>query len=155
MVHQFDRFKREHENHRPLARILVVDDDESILDLIQDLFSPTYQVTTARNGFEGLDLLQRDRFDLLIIDLGLSGLSGVEVIQHIRRQGPARTIPILVLSAYHDLRKRLEGSGANSFMTKPFMLEQLERRVADLLRSHAEAAQPAPRRNNIRILQGA
>ncbi len=155
MVHQFDRFKREHENHRPLARILVIDDDESILDLIQDLFSPTYQVTTARNGIEGLELLQRDRFDLLILDLGLSGLSGVEVIQHIRTQGPARTIPILVLSAYHDLRQRLEGSGATSFMTKPFLLEQLERRVADLLRPRAEATQSSLLMNNIRILQRA
>ncbi len=132
-MHQVNLITRRNEKSTRRARILVIDDDESILQLIQDLLSFDYQVSTANDGLRGLELLRRENFDLLILDLGLPGLHGLDVIQHIRTQGPARGIPILVLSAFPDLRKQLEGAEVNSYLPKPFSLEQLERRVAQLL----------------------
>jgi DNA-binding response OmpR family regulator len=114
-------------------RILVIDDDETILELLQDALSPDYLVATAHDALEGVELLMDGRFDLLIVDLGMPVMNGVDLIQKIRAHSPFATVPILVLSAYPELRDRLRGSDLQGIMAKPFSIEELNRTVAGIL----------------------
>lgn len=114
-------------------RILVIDDDETILELLSDALTPEYQVATAHDALEGVELLMSAHFDLLIVDLGMPVLNGVDLIQKIRANSPFEKIPILVLSAYPELRTRLRGSDVQAIMAKPFSIEQLHSSVASIV----------------------
>jgi len=114
-------------------RILVIDDDETILDLLKDTLTPDYYIATAHDSLEGVELMMSERFDLMIIDLGMPVLDGVELIQKIRANSPFDKIPILVLSAYPELRTRLKGSDVQAIMAKPFSIDQLQRTVARII----------------------
>ncbi len=123
-------------------RILVIDDDETILDLLKDTLTPDYQISTAHDSLEGVELMMSERFDLLIIDLGMPVLDGVELIGKIRANSPFNKIPILVLSAYPELRARLRGTDVEAVMAKPFGIEQLQKMVARIIAG--EQGRPAP-----------
>ena len=114
-------------------RILVIDDDETILDLLKDTLSPEYQISTAHDSLEGVELMMSERFDLLIIDLGMPVLDGVELIGKIRQNSPFNKIPILVLSAYPELRARLRGADVDAVMAKPFGIEHLQKTVGKII----------------------
>ncbi len=116
-----------------VPRILVVDDDETILELVQDVLSEDYKVTAANNAAEALELLAADHFDLLILDLGIPGLSGIDAIQKIRQEQRKTSVPILVVSAYNELRRLVGDLQVDAVLAKPFALSQLELRVAELL----------------------
>ncbi len=131
------------------SRILVIDDDETILDLLQDTLQPEYQVATAHDSLEGVELMMTERFDLMIIDLGMPVLDGVELIGKIRANSPFDKIPILVLSAYPELRSRLRGADVQAIMPKPFSIETLQRTVAKIIhgetgRTPSQAPSPSP-----------
>jgi two-component system, OmpR family, KDP operon response regulator KdpE len=119
-------------------RILVIDDDETILELLQDALSPEYQVVTAHDALEGVELMMDGRFELMIIDLGMPVLNGVDLIQKIRAHSPFARVPILVLSAYPELRDRLGGSDVQAVMAKPFSIDQLNRTVSKIIRGTSE-----------------
>jgi two-component system KDP operon response regulator KdpE len=116
------------------ARILVIDDDETILDLIKETLSSDYQILTAHDALEGVDLLMSERFDLLIIDLGMPVVDGVELIEKIRANSPFEKTPILVVSAFPELRRRLAGADVQAILPKPFSLDDLTRKVAETIR---------------------
>ncbi len=129
------------------SRILVIDDDETILDLLKDTLSPPYQIATAHDSLEGVEMMMSDRFDLMIIDLGMPVLDGVELIGKIRANSPFDKIPILVLSAYPELRARLRGADVQGIMAKPFSIDQLQRTVAKIIQGetgHAPSQNPSP-----------
>ena len=113
--------------------ILVIDDDETILELIRETLSSDYDVSTARDTLESVDMLLSQRFDLLIVDLGLPVVDGVELIQKIRDNSPFQHIPILVVSAYPELRTRLANTDVQAILPKPFTLDDLSRRVAETI----------------------
>ncbi len=116
-----------------VPRILVVDDDETILELVQDVLCEEYQVTATNNAADALEFLARDHFDLLILDLGIPGLSGLDAIQKIRQDHQKPAVPILVVSAYNELRRLVGDLQVDAVLAKPFALSQLEHRVAELL----------------------
>jgi two-component system KDP operon response regulator KdpE len=123
--------------------ILVIDDDETILELVKETLSSDYQISAAHDSLEGVEMLLSERFDLLIIDLGMPVLDGVELIQKIRANSPFQNIPILVLSAYPELRTRIGSSDVQAIMAKPFSIDELSRTVADTIsRSRRRAASP-------------
>ncbi len=125
-------------------RILVIDDDETILDLLKDTLSPDYQIATAHDSLEGVELMMSERFDLLIIDLGMPVLDGVELIGKIRANSPFNKIPILVLSAYPELRARLRGADVDAVMAKPFGIDQLQKTVAKIIAGETGRTPAAP-----------
>ncbi len=125
-------------------RILVIDDDETILDLLKDILSSDYQISTAHDSLEGVELMMSERFDLLIIDLGMPVLDGVELIGKIRANSPFNKIPILVLSAYPELRARLRGADVEAVMAKPFGIDQLQKTVARIIAGETKRAPTAP-----------
>lgn len=120
-----------------MKRILVIEDQESIRELLSfNLEQENYEVLQASDGLEGLEILERERVDLLILDLMLPKLSGVELCKKLRRNENFADLPILMLTAKStelDMVLGLE-VGADDYMTKPFRIRELIARVGALLR---------------------
>ncbi len=131
---------------RSLPHILVIDDDDTILNLIWETLAPDYQISTAHDALEGVDLLMSEKFDLLIVDLGMPVVDGVELIQKIRENSPFHHVPILVVSAFPGLRKRLAGADVQAILPKPFSLDDLSRHVAETI-SQSPRQTPLPNSN--------
>lgn len=115
-------------------RILIVEDDEAIVKVLRRaLMMENYQVDVAYDGESGLALARERQPDLVILDLMLPGMDGIEVCQRLRNAG---NIPILVLTAKDALQDRIQGldAGADDYMVKPFELGELLARLRALLR---------------------
>jgi two-component system response regulator PhoP len=124
-------------------RILVVEDDSGLqTSLAEILRGAGYAVDISGDGVEGLYYGQEFPLDLAIIDLGLPGLPGLDLIRKLREQ--ERQFPILILTARADWQDKVEGleAGADDYLTKPFHPEELKARVGALLRRSAGHAQP-------------
>ena len=122
-------------------RILVVEDDSVLRDgLTRSLRNAGYAVDTAQDGKIADDLLSVHTFDLLVLDLGLPGVDGLEVLRRLRRRGSA--VPVLILTARDSVEDRVAGLdlGADDYMVKPFNLAELEARTRALVRRVQSAA---------------
>ena len=132
-------------------RILVVDDERSITDLlVYNLQRSGYQVVVACDGRQALRLAQAERPDLVILDLMLPGLDGLDVCRALRREG---SIPIIMLTARDEEIDRVVGLelGADDYVTKPFSVRELMARVKAVLRRTTSpgAAAAAVRREGL------
>ncbi len=121
--------------------VLVVDDEESILDYLQDLLSSDYRVFLARDTLEAASYLTDEKLALVICDLDMPVLNGVEFISLVRKNMSAERAPILVISAFPDLVKRVDLSLVQGVMCKPFVGAELKQRIAELVSpQHPHAA---------------
>jgi two-component system, OmpR family, response regulator MprA len=128
--------------------ILIVDDDERLVASIRRaLIYEGYRVRTASTGLVGLELAREDPPDLVVLDVMLPGLDGLEVARRLSAEG---SVPVLMLSARDRVADRVAGleAGADDYLTKPFALEELLARVKARLRQRGgpgEVATPALR----------
>ncbi|UBM44559.1 two-component response regulator YrkP [Bacillus velezensis] len=116
-------------------RILVVEDDHDISDLLEEsLTRAGYEVLRAKDGQRALQLVN-DSLDLVILDIMMPGISGIETCQHIRKTS---NVPILFLTARSSTLDKTEGllAGGDDYMTKPFSEEELHARVIAQLRRY-------------------
>ncbi|MEC5161581.1 two-component system, OmpR family, response regulator [Janthinobacterium sp. CG_23.3] len=116
-------------------RILLAEDDSVLADgLTRSLRQSGYAIDCVKNGQEADTALSTQEFDLLILDLGLPKLSGLEVLRRLRGRGAA--LPVLILTAADSIEQRVNGLdlGADDYMAKPFALSELEARVRALTR---------------------
>src|SRR5271156_358380 len=121
-----------------MTKVLVVDDDPSLLKALRiGLTARGDDVVTAHSGAEAVNQVALARPDLVILDLGLPDIDGIEVCRRVREFSE---VPIVVLSAYGDEHRKVEAldSGADDFVTKPFGMAELEARLRVALR-HAAA----------------
>src|ERR1700761_5598747 len=121
-----------------IMRILIAEDDSILADgLIRSLRQSAYAVDHVKNGVEADTALSMQTFDLLILDLGLPRMSGLEVLRRLRARN-AR-LPVLILTAADSIEQRVNGLdlGADDYMAKPFALSELEARVRALTRRGA------------------
>jgi two-component system KDP operon response regulator KdpE len=131
---------------RPMgARVLVVDDEPAILRAMQtNLSRHDFRVETAETGRQALDAYLRVHPDLLLLDLGLPDMGGLDVIREIRTYS---STPIIVLSVRDAERDKVQALtlGADDYLTKPFGVEELLARVRVALRHSARPAQGSRR----------
>jgi len=115
--------------------ILLVEDEENLQEALKlNLELEDYEVTVADNGLAALDAVQKEHFDLMILDVMLPELDGISVCENIRLQN--NDIPILILSAKSSSADRVLGlkKGADDYLTKPFSNDELQARVRACLR---------------------
>jgi DNA-binding response OmpR family regulator len=116
------------------GRVLVVEDESSVRELISfTLEAEGYEVVVAANAMEAFERLAQDHPDLVVLDLMMPAISGLEVLQHIRDNG---TLPVLIVSALATEDHRVRGLqlGADDYLSKPFSPRELAARVQALLR---------------------
>ena len=126
--------------------ILVVDDDPAILRLLStNLRARDYEVTTSIDGEEALEAIEGDFFDLVVLDIMMPRVDGVEVCRRIREWS---RVPIIILSARGDERNKVKclELGADDYLTKPFGIAELMARIRTALR-HSGSARVAPVRS--------
>jgi phosphate regulon transcriptional regulator PhoB len=122
-------------------KILIVDDEPDIVDLVSyNLKKDGFRVTTASDGEAALHKIRKDRFDLVVLDLMLPGIQGVELCRIIRNDPKTADTPIIMLTAKGEEVDRVIGleSGADDYMTKPFSSRELIARIKAVLRRTAE-----------------
>ena len=130
-----------------MKRILIIEDDRDIVELVRyNLANEGYQITAALDGSTGLAALRKSPPDLLLLDLMLPRISGLEICREIRRDETLNRLPILMLTARGDEADRVVGleMGADDYVTKPFGVRELLARIHALLRRTAAAPSSAP-----------
>ncbi len=133
-------------------RILLVEDDIMIGEsLHQALKDDGYSVDWAQDGEVAYISLQSHAYDLLLLDLGLPRLSGIEVLRRLRTRGD--DLPVLILTARDSVDDKVLGldSGADDYLVKPFALKEVEARIRTLLRRRAGRVQPVMAHGGLRI----
>ncbi|PQP84325.1 DNA-binding response regulator [Paenibacillus sp. PCH8] len=121
--------------------VLVIEDEPKIARLLElELQYEGYQVGKAGSGIEGLEKVAEGQWDLILLDVMLPGLSGIEVLRRVRAKDA--TIPIIMLTAKDSVEDKVSGLdlGANDYITKPFQIEELLARVRAALRLSAVAS---------------
>jgi DNA-binding response OmpR family regulator len=122
-------------------RILLVEDDKPVATFVQrGLTAENYAVDVVNDGGEAEFVVENTEIDLLVLDLGLPGVDGLEVLKHVHAVKPS--LPILVLSGRATIEERIRGLdlGADDYMVKPFSFSELAARVRALLRRGAGSA---------------
>jgi DNA-binding response OmpR family regulator len=122
------------------AKILIVEDEEKLARFIElELGYEGYDVTKAFDGRNGLELAEPGAFDLVLLDIMLPGISGLEVLRRLRR---GTSMPVILLTARDSVVDKVQGLdvGADDYITKPFAIEELLARIRAALRKSAPAS---------------
>lgn len=128
------------------ARVLVVDDEPALRDALESsLAFEGYEVVTATDGFEALATVEREKPDLVLLDIMMPRMDGLTAVRRLRSRGDS--VPVLMLTARDAVGDRVTGLdvGADDYLAKPFELDELLARVRALLRRNALAAEAAAR----------
>ena len=126
-------------------RILLVEDEEKLARMVElELNYEGYQVKKAFDGRTGLELALSGRFDLVLLDIMLPALSGMEVLRRLRRESQ---VPVIMLTARDTVMDKVSGldMGADDYVTKPFATEELLARIRAALRKRPAPAEPDSR----------
>ncbi len=119
------------------AKILLVEDEEKLARFVElELVHEGYEVTKSGNGREALDLAIAGSFDLILLDIMLPGLNGLEVLRRLQKE---KEIPVILLTARDAVMDKVAGldAGAVDYITKPFAIEELLARIRVALKLHA------------------
>lgn len=120
-----------------MSAILVVDDDDAIRDTLYDLFSEDHLCHVAATAERALEWLAKDVYDVVLTDISMPGLSGVELLGYVRQNRPQT--PVIIISGIQDEdhARGMIQLGAFDYLLKPFGLEDVERSVARAIEYHA------------------
>ena len=123
-----------------MIKILIVDDERPICDLIDlNLSSAGYHCTSVQDGLEAIDRIEKEKFDLVLLDIMLPGADGYDIMEYIRPLG----VPVIFITAKHEVKDRVKGLklGADDYLVKPFDVVELVARVEAVLRRYNKAEQ--------------
>ena len=116
-------------------RLLIVEDEKQICDMVaKGLYDAGYEVDTCYDGEEALECILSEEYDLIVLDLNLPGVDGMEILKELRQQN--EETKVIILSARGQIADKVEGldAGANDYLSKPFHLAELEARIRSLTR---------------------
>lgn len=119
-----------------MAKVVVVDDDDDMRELMAMLLRDAHAVTTAVDGADGLAKVKELKPDLVVLDLLMPKMHGFEVCQRIREDAELKGVKVLIASSksyQHDIKTAVEETGANGYIVKPFQIADFKKRVADAL----------------------
>ena len=119
-----------------MKRVLVVDDDDDMRELMVMLLSDSYEVAAAHDGEEGLEMARRLRPDLVVLDLLMPRMHGFEMCRHMRADAGLKAVKVLISSSksyQHDVDTAVDETGADDYIVKPFDIKDFQVRVAALL----------------------
>ncbi len=131
-----------------MPRVFVIEDEEDISGLIRyNLEKDGYQVGAASSGEEGIAKIKPFKPDLIMLDLMLPGMQGLDVLRHLKGDASAKNVPVIIVSAKTSETDRVLGleMGADDYIMKPFSVKELASRVKAVLRRTV----PAPRRQTL------
>jgi DNA-binding response OmpR family regulator len=120
-------------------KVLVVDDDPQIRKILTRMLAPAiYEIRSADDGFSALQSVREWNPDLVILDIMMPGMSGIEVCRQIREEKPQQDLQILMLSAKDSQADRIRALeyGANDYVTKPFHIASLGRKIQYMFEKH-------------------
>lgn len=118
-----------------MKRVLVVDDDDDMRELMCMLLRGRYEVSSAVNGAEGLKLVRELKPDVLVLDLLMPVMHGFEVCQRLRADPEIKDTKVLISSSksyQHDVRTAVDETGADGYIVKPFEVAEFNRRVDEM-----------------------
>jgi len=118
-------------------KVLIVDDNKENIDLIAYFLKPqNYQILTALDGYEALEIVERDEPDIILLDIMLPKMDGFQVCERIKKDRKTQFIPIIMITALKELKDKIHSLevGADDFISKPFENVELLTRVKSLLR---------------------
>lgn len=119
-----------------MSRVLIIDDSSATRAYVRAALEEMadMQVTEAASGFDALRILPRERFDLLLVDINMPNINGLELISFIRRSETHRDTPLLIISTEASERDRARAMtlGANGYLPKPFTAEALAEAVKSI-----------------------
>ena len=124
-----------------MAALLIVDDEEAIRDTLYDLFSESHLCHVAETADRAIVWLDGESYDVVLTDISMPGVSGVELLGHVRQRQP--DTPVIVMSGISD-QDHAEGLlrlGAFDFLLKPFKLEEVEQCVERAIERHKQLAE--------------
>jgi two-component system chemotaxis response regulator CheY len=120
-----------------LAQVLVVDDSKVMRDMVEACLKPNASlcVTQASSGLEAIEQLSLKRFDIVVLDLNMPDIGGIEVVEFVRAQDQLRELPIIIVTTRGDdvSRARALDAGASRYLTKPFTPQAILEEVGLLL----------------------
>lgn len=121
------------DSHR--HRILIVEDNEELLELMQRLFNKKYETYTAKNGKQALNTIHRTELDIVISDVMMPVMDGMELTREIKKSKDFRQLPIILLTAktQEEDRYMIYETGADAYITKPFKMDELQLRVDNII----------------------
>jgi len=109
-----------------MAKILVNDDEPGIRDLLDTLLTRKgYHVVLADSGQKGMEIVRREQFDVLVLDLKMPGMDGLTVLQHVRRLNPTQPVIVLTGAATPESEQQVRDLGVTEFVEKAFSLHLL------------------------------
>ena len=112
-------------------KIITVDDEPDVLVQVEFVLKKSgYQVITAENGDDGWKLICKERPDLVLLDLLLPGINGIEISQRIKADGQLKNIPVILLTASaDDIIKKVQTASADDYLLKPFEYPELLKKI--------------------------
>ncbi len=118
-----------------LKKIIVCDDDEGILDMLQLVLEENgFDIIPEKNSLNIYSLIEKEKPDLLLLDLWMPVLSGDQVLKNLKNNPQTKGLPVIIISASRDGLEISKNAGANEFVAKPFDLDFLLNKVKDLLK---------------------
>ena len=122
-----------------MIKLLVVDDEKGITDPLKEFFERRgFAVTAVNNGEQALEALKKDKPDIVFLDIVMKGMSGIEVLKHIKSVDKNIKVIMLTIHEEKDIIEQTQQSGADEYITKPFRIDYLEevviKKVPELLK---------------------
>jgi len=118
-----------------MATLLIIDDDSTVREILQDLLSATHECHTADRAEQAIEYLQIETYDVIVTDISMPGLGGFELVKRIKENHPAT--PVIVISGQLEMEdESFTGLGAFAFFSKPFLLEEVEDAIVRAIAYH-------------------